>query len=165
MKACSLLTLVLLLSGTTGCSTLRGRFLVGSSLGAIAGGAAGYGLSPNPESRGINALVFGLLGMFVGGGLGVLTTPEPKIPSSESSLKEKEKTARLGEDTKVYAVPIDAQLPEFLKKRLSPVVVGESKEADTVSEDGTLHEPHKTYRIVRPAELYSQPEATPGIKK
>jgi hypothetical protein len=95
--------------------------------------------------------------MLAGGGLSILTADDPKIPKSESSLKEKEQLIRLGDNSKVYEVPVDTKLPDFVKKRLAPVIVGETRESDSVSEDGTLHEPHKTYRILRPAELYPNP--------
>ena len=37
------------------------------------------------------------------------------------------------------------------------MVIEEYLEADRVTEEGTLHEPHKAYRIKRPAELFARP--------
>ena len=44
------------------CSTLKKTIVYSSLSGAMAGGAAGYTLSPNKESQGVNAAIFGLIG-------------------------------------------------------------------------------------------------------
>jgi hypothetical protein len=54
-------------------------------------------------------------------------------------------------------IPPQQELPEFLKRRIQPVVIEEFIEKDQVTDEGTLHEPHRAYRIKRPAELYTNP--------
>lgn len=43
------------------------RFLTGAAAGGAAGAIAGFALSPNEESRGLNGLIFGLTGALSGG--------------------------------------------------------------------------------------------------
>ena len=147
---------LLILCFSTSCATARGRFLFGAAGGAAVGAGSATLLSPNPESRGLNALVFGLVGALAGGVISLLfKDPEPAT-AIDTSLKARE----LGKDpaqSTLYAIPPNSKLPVFVKERLQPVVVEEAEEPDTVSDDGTLHAPHKIYRIQRPAELYAKP--------
>jgi len=113
-------------------------------------------LSPNPESKDLNAIVFGVAGALVGGAACAFLFKDPKPNTKDFNLREKE--LGLEEDTKLYAIPPTSKLPAFVKERLAPVVIEESEESDSVSEDGTLHEPHRTYRIQKPAELFSRPK-------
>src|SRR4051794_27319652 len=141
----------------SGCATSRGRFLIGAGLGSVLVGGAATALSPNSESRGMNALVFGLAGSLLGGGIGVLISDDSQVPKTESSLKLRQaKTSGPGSDS--YLVPQKSDLPDFLKNRFQSAVIEELREPDSVGEDGTLHEPHKAYRITRPAELYAAPQ-------
>jgi hypothetical protein len=123
--------------------------------GAAIGALGGYGFSPNDESRGINALVFGLAGAVIGGLIGILTDMQP--PSSEDKPSLKERDLGSVPTSRDYIIPTDQKLPSFVKERLQPVVIEESVQQDTVTDDGALHEPHKVYRIKRPSELYSNP--------
>ena len=59
-------------------------------------------------------------------------------------------------------LPVPAQIPDFVKARIQPVIVEEYMEAATIGEDGTLREPHKVYRIKRPAEFSATPIAGGG---
>ena len=159
LKASTLTVLipsVLLLSS---CATVSGknRIFAGVALGGAIGAGGGLALSPNGESRGINAAVFGLLGGLIGGGAAYFSDPNGANQSGKiPSLKERELGA-VGGSTKQVELQSGEALPEFLKKRFRPVVIEEFIEADRVSEEGTLHEPHKAYRIKRPAELIAKP--------
>ena len=155
MKTKVVIVWLLIASLSTSCATLRGRFLVGVGAGAAAAGGTATLLSPNPESRGLNALVFGLIGGLVGGLISVLFFKDP-APDKSATLKERE-AAQNSSDPTLYAVPASPNLPVFVKERLQPTLVEESDEPDTVSEDGTLHAPHKVYRIERQAELFAKP--------
>ncbi len=58
-KVVSIITLSILL---TSCSTLKKTVVYSSLSGAMAGASAGYLLSPDKPSRGVNAAIFGLVG-------------------------------------------------------------------------------------------------------
>lgn len=141
------------------CATVSGRnrILGGMALGGVMGAGGGSVLSPNDESRAINALVFGLLGGLIGGGGAAFSDPNGANQSGKNpSLKEKELGSTAANSKQLELNSSDA-LPEFVKKRFRPVVIEEFIESDRVSEEGTLHEPHKAYRIKRPAELIARP--------
>jgi hypothetical protein len=139
------------------CASIRGkdRVLVAVAAGSVAGAGGGASLSPNDESRGLNAIVFGLSGALVGGAVALLTDPEPNPEPGPSSLKDRE--IGLGGKSRDYLVVPHQELPEFLKRRVQPVVIEEYVESDRVTEEGTLHEPHRAYRIKQPAELFAKP--------
>ncbi len=146
----------------SGCATLGGskRVLIGAMGGAALGGTGGALLSPNDESRGLNTLVFGLSGALVGGAIALLTSTDPGPSAAVSDLKSRE----LGSGglpgtaaSRNYFVLPSQDLPAFLKNRVQPVVIEEFQETDRVTDEGTLHEPHRAYRIKRPAELFAQP--------
>jgi hypothetical protein len=148
----------------TSCASLSGknRTLAGVSLGGALGAGGGIALSPNDESRAINAIVFGLLGGIMGGGAAIFSDPNGANQSGKSTaLKEKE-LGRHAQESKSFELNVTEPLPEFVKERFRPVVIEEFVEADRVSEEGTLHEPHKAYRIKRPAELIARPVPTPS---
>jgi hypothetical protein len=127
------------------------------TLGGVMGAGGGAVLSPNDESRAINAIVFGLLGGLIGGGAAIFSDPNGANQSGKNpSLKESE-LGSAGEKSKQFELNSSEALPEFVKKRFRPVVIEEFIESDRVSEEGTLHEPHKAYRIKRPAELIARP--------
>lgn len=158
------LLLALAITQLTGCATLNPnvRIAGGVLLGGAIGASAGAALSPNDESRALNALVFGLTGALVGGGIAVWTSPENKATEPKSDLRARE----LGQVTsgKEYLVTPRQELPEFLKQRVQPVVIEEFTEKDSVTEEGILHEPHKAYRIKRQAELLANP-TSPNAQK
>ena len=139
---------------SVGCATPQGRFLVGATTGGIVAGSTAAVLSPNRESVGMNALVFGLSGALVGGVGSLLWGKTDKIPDAKSSLEAKELQSTID-----FVVPGPRSMPEFLKQRIKPAVIEEYQESDSIAEDGTLHEPHKVYRIKRPAELISRPHS------
>lgn|GEM_PF-1634499 len=148
------------------CATVSGksRILAGVTLGGAMGAGGGVALSPNDESRALNALVFGLLGGLIGGGAAVFSDPHGANQSGKSgSLKEKE-LGTADVNAKQLELQSTEPLPEFVKERFRPVVIEEFVESDRVTEEGTLHEPHKAYRIKRPAELIARPivEASPS---
>ena len=150
---------ILLLSilSFTSCSTLslKERVLIGSGFGAGVGAIGGSALSPNSESQGLNALIFGLTGALVGGAASLIFTDNKDHVSG--SLKERLDRNELSKNNQ-YLVHPTGKLPQFVRDRISPAVVEEAIEKDQISEDGTLHEPHKVYRIMRQAELYTSPK-------
>ncbi len=82
---------------STSCSTLKKTITYSSFSGAMAGASAGYLLSPDKESRGINAAIFGL----VGAGIAALAgysfyEDDPRNKKLNHMLDEKEV---LGENT------------------------------------------------------------------
>lgn len=157
MKARKLVSALLVLSLFNSCATARGRFFFGAAGGAAIGGGTAALLSPNKESIGLNALVFGLVGALAGGLASAFLIKDPKPePSPDNSLKGRELGIQ-DSNTKLFSISPTQKLPEFLKERLQPVIVEEAVEPDTVSDDGTLHEPHRIYRIQRQAELLSKP--------
>jgi hypothetical protein len=110
----------------------------------------------------MNALVFGLAGAVAGGALAILAAPSDSDPATtEHTLKTQELLGAPGASSfgndKLYSVSPSTQLPSFVKERLQPVVIEEATEPDSVSDDGTLHEPHKVYRIQKNAELFALP--------
>ena len=111
----------------------------------------------------MNALVFGLVGALAGGALGLLTYDDGKIPKAETSLHTQEQMQF--KSSKLYLVPNPQELPEFVRQRLQPSIVEELIEPDSVTDDGTLHEPHKAYRIQKNAELFSDPQASASQSK
>ncbi len=158
-------TLLILLVTLSGCASLTGRkrITVAAGMGAGAGALGGAALSPNEESRALNALVFGLSGALLSGGLAVLTDTTSEASSQRTDLRARDQSNGLSLDKTVreFQVLPNQQLPEFLRDRVQPVVIEEYTEADSVGEDGTLHEPHRAYRIKRPGELFARPVTAP----
>lgn len=133
----------------------RKRFLYGAGIGAGSGALGGAVLSPNPESRGINALIFGLTGAIVGGVTALFIHDDSELPQSDDSLKSRDMADAQGAE---FVVPAQTNsLPSYVQDRLQPVVIEEYLEQDSVAEDGSLREPHRVWRIKRPAELTSKP--------
>jgi hypothetical protein len=160
MKRLAVVSLALLLPS---CASVTGsnRVLAGVTFGAVGGAGSGALLSPNSESRAINAAVFGLLGGLLGGGAAYFSDPNGANQSEKkTSLRDRElgSASSLSRQVELQS---GGDLPTYLKDRFRPVVIEEFIEADRVSEEGTLHEPHKAYRIKRPAELIAQPAAEP----
>lgn len=145
-----------LAASLSGCASVRGgwRLALGTGSGAAAGAAGGALLSPNDASRPLNALVFGLAGGLVGGFVAWVTEPK-NTPGSGEALKEKELGAM--PKSKQTSVLFSSDLPSFVRDRLTPLVIEEVEERDSISEDGGLHEPHRVFRIVKPPELSAKP--------
>lgn len=152
-----LILVCLLVSFLTACATSpRKRFLYGAGIGAGAGALGGAALSPNSESRGMNALVFGLTGAVVGGITALFLHDDSELPKSDDSLKARD----LEGGSLEFVVPAQVNdLPAYVKDRLQPVVIEEYVEQDSVAEDGSLREPHRVWRIKRPVELSPKPLA------
>lgn len=142
-------------------TTPRKRFLYVAGIGAGAGALGGAVLSPNAESRGMNALVFALTGAIIGGVTGLFLHDDSELPKTDDSLKGRD----LGSDQSTeFVVPAQASaLPAYVKDRLQPVVIEEYVQQDSVAEDGSLAEPHRVWRIKRPAEL--SPKPLPKVKE
>lgn len=123
-----------------------------SLAGAGISGYLGHTLSPNEESRSANLSVFGLLG-------GAATYLTFHLIKQKEEVKEIPtlQDSELGVGShEVYSLPPTKQsLPEFVRKRLSNLVIEEFTEKDSVSEDGELHEPHRVWRIKQSPELSS----------
>ena len=151
------LSLICMVSLLSGCATPRGRFLIGAGIGAAAVGGTATALSPNSESRGMNALVFGLTGALIGGLIGLFSKDDGEVPKSDTSLRAKEQVSLDGSTKRYYEIPFSQNLPDWVKQRVQPPVLEETVEKATVGEDGTLHEPHPTYKIYRNAELSADP--------
>ena len=117
-------------------------------------------LSPNEESRGPNALVFGLSGALVGAVAGFLAAPSEPTPSEAEIIetREKQKAIKFWNEFLLAPETNGKALPDFLKNRIAPAIVEEYVEQDLVGEDGALHTPHKVYRIKRQAELIARPK-------
>jgi hypothetical protein len=148
-------TIALLIALTTGCATSpRKRMFIGAGAGAGMGAVGGAILSPNSESRGLNTLIFGVIGALAGGLGALLMSQEDEIPEGKKPVPSLTEESAAGNE---FITRPNQELPAFVKQRLIPVVVEELTENDTVGEDGTLHEPHKVYRIKRQAELIARP--------
>lgn len=143
------------------CASGRKSLFIDAGIGAGVGSAGGAALSPNSESRGINALVFGLAGALVGGATALFTDTHTDVSFPHEGIRERETS--LDKTVREFQVLPTESLPAFLKARVQPMVIEESIESDSLSEDGTLHEPHKVYRIKRPGELFAKP--TSGLEE
>lgn len=146
---------ILLLAAS--CSSLpkRSQVLIATSAGAGVGATSGYMLSPNRESQGLNALVFGLVGALVGGIGAILFGDDHRVEREPTNTPDLNLTR--SDDRNEVQVSNPESLPEFVKKRLRPVVIESYTESDSIDEDGSLREPHRVYRIKRPAELIARP--------
>jgi hypothetical protein len=92
-KICIALSMLCLSS----CSTLKKTIVYSSLSGGIAGAAAGYTLSPNKESQGVNAAIFGLVGAGVAALTGyVFYKDDPRNQKLNHMLEESD---RLGPNT------------------------------------------------------------------
>lgn len=162
-----LISSILACAVLSGCATsqLRKSVLLGAGVGAAAGATGGALFSPNDESRGLNSIVFGLSGAVIGGLIG-LWTGSPNEPEVDNkTLQEKEFEAVNSTQIMINA-PNNEKLPEFVRERLSKLVIEELNLPDRVGEDGALHEPHKAYRVKRSPELFSSgKKAKEGSKK
>lgn len=74
------------------CSSLKKTLIYSSLVGGVTGSAAGVMLSPNEESRGANAAVFGLVGAGIAAMAGyALYKDDPRNYKLEQMLIDKEK--------------------------------------------------------------------------
>lgn len=163
---CHLFHMIALISlFAQGCASLSGtkRLVVSAGIGAGAGVIGGATLSPNEESRALNALVFGLSGALISGGIAMITDAKPEPSSRITDLRTRDQGTgpSLDQTIQEFQVLPNQSLPDFLRDRIQPVVIEEYVETDSLSEDGTLHEPHRAYRIKRPGELFARPVTAP----
>lgn len=152
MKA--VLCFVLIFSFSSCATTPHKRFLWGAGIGAGTGALGGAALSPDQESKGMNALVFGLTGAILGGIGALFFYDDAELPKSTDSLQSQEMESTGKE---IVVSPQSDSLPQYVKDRLQPVVLEEFVQKDLVSEDGSLSEPHRVWRIKQPAELAPKP--------
>ncbi len=153
---CRLITSVVGLSLISGCATFTGtkRTYTFAAGGATLGAVGGSLLSPDKENQAMNALVFGLTGALVGGLSGMLTDKSPSDIPKDAEFFDGPKSGATSKD--VTIAPYET-LPDYVKKRLQPIVIEEFTEADQVDEDGVLRESHKAYRIKRQPEFNPKP--------
>jgi hypothetical protein len=154
MKHSISLILILLLPS---CSNfeLQEKYLYGLTGGA-AGALLGSTVSPNDESKGLNALMFGALGAGAGMLVHYLKKGRKVIAEVPSTLEGRELK---GAAPREMTVPATTQkLPDFVRARLTPIVIEEYLEKDTVGEDGSLIEPHRVWRIKHQPELVPSPQ-------
>lgn len=157
MRSLNLSVLLLIGVQLSGCATLHGpgRTLSFSAMGAATGAGGGYLFSPNKESKDLNALVFGLAGALFGGIAGLIGDRPDEAVKPASTIFDRSEIGT-GSSKEMLVLPQES-LPEYVRKRIQPVVVEEFTETDRVGEDGELHEAHKVYRIKRQAEFNSRP--------
>jgi hypothetical protein len=143
---------MILLAALSGCSSIDLQNpWTAASLGLVGGMGAGYGLTYEKARRGQNMGI-------AAAGLGTLAFLGAKYiwgkevdPSKAEILELREKNFR---PTKELVIPPTRQkLPDFLEKRLTPLVLEQWVEKDSVTDDGSLNEPHKVWRIKRTPEL------------
>lgn len=154
---CRFLTTVVGISLLMGCATLSGpkRTFTFAGVGAATGAVGGSVLSPNPESKTLNTLIFGLVGAIAGGVTGMLTDRHPESPKDTAYSFDQNTQTNIQTKSMILA-PYES-LPEYVKKRLQPLVIEEFVETDQVDEDGVLREAHKAYRIKRQPEFEARP--------
>ena len=140
--------LVLWVVTSASCTTPQLRFSIGAVSAGAVGAAGGVLLSPpDSQNRLLNALIFGLGSALVGAGIGVFSVNEPRSCQAPLNLGPN------GEPRAEYHLDESGALPDFLKTRISPTVIEQFQERDRITEDGSLHEPHKVYRVKKPADL------------
>lgn len=133
MKNLLALILCILLSA---CSTLKKSIIYSSLTGAMTGATAGALLSPDKDSRGANAVVFGLVGAGIAALAGyALYQDDPRNYKLQNMLMEEEKKEVLNphqleigigdlkidanmEKQEAYEVPVK-ELPEKLKGKVN----------------------------------------------
>ena len=138
------------------CSTLKKTIVYSSLSGGLAGATAGYALSPDRESQGANAAIFGL----VGAGLTVLIgyalyEDDPRNQKLNHMLDDKKVTNpnSLGidlDDFKIEANLSKQEVYETPMKELPAVLQGKVKKQYIIkyeSKERYLNKGNKTYYI------------------
>ena len=148
-----LIFLVILLSS---CSTMKKTLIYSSLSGATLGASAGYALSPDDESRGANALVFGVVGAGLTALAGyALYENDPRNKKLKHMLEKKKLNPNeieidlgginIDADLKksdVFSSPVKA-LPEALKGKVKEqfIIKYESKERYVNKDNKTYYIP------------------------
>jgi hypothetical protein len=117
---------------SAGCATSpRKNMMIGAGGGAAMGAVGGALLSPNRESRGINTLVFGLVGALAGGLATLLFGAEDQVPPGQAPVPPLTADSAFGAATdEHYITRPNQELPDFVRERLVPVVVEELNEPE-----------------------------------
>ena len=135
------------------CSTLKKSLIYSGSSGLVAGSIAGANLSPNKESRVINAVVFGLIGAGIAGGTGyLLYKDDPRnyklnnmlISGKPEVIEFDLETIKINmglNKQEAYQVPLK-NLPKELKGKVSKQFIIKHK-----SNEQYLQKGKKTYYI------------------
>jgi hypothetical protein len=155
------ISLILLIFASS-CSSNKGLWLpiAGGLIGVVSGSA----LSPNEESKSLNTVTFGAVGLAVGASLLYYSSIEKPNLAQEDSLKERIEASKKIQTLATEAIS-QTPLPDFLKGKISPIVIEEIDLKNFQSEDGALHEPHKAYRIVQQPELIQPQESAENSNK
>ncbi|PIP93482.1 MAG: hypothetical protein COW00_14650 [Bdellovibrio sp. CG12_big_fil_rev_8_21_14_0_65_39_13] len=124
---------ILVMMTLCGCSSLKKTIIYSSLAGAMTGATAGVLLSPDRESRGANAVVFGVLGAGIAAITGyALFEDDPRNYKLKNMLRDEEKInpneIELGlgdikidallEKKEAYPVPV-TELPDQLKGKVN----------------------------------------------
>lgn len=147
--------LLLFCVALSGCANFSLRDPWASTAVGLAGGSAGaLALTKNKEHQGKNMAITGAaLGLAMHLGAKFLWGKEID-PAKAEILELRAKNLRPAREITVPAA--NQKLPDFLEKRLTPLVLEQWVENDSISEDGSLNEPHKVWRIKRHPELIPQ---------
>lgn len=118
--------LILVLVSLCSCSTMKKTLIYSSLAGGMTGATAGAMLSPNKESRGANAAVFGLIGAGVAALAGyALYKDDPRNYKLKNMLRDKKEINPNEIELGLGDIKIDANLE---KKEAHPVPVTELPE-------------------------------------
>jgi len=146
----------LLLLTLLSCSTLKKSITYSALTGAIAGGASGYVLSPDKESKGANSLIFGVVGAAIMGTAGYLLYEEdprnkklkPMIDGFRG-LKENQVGIDLG-GIKIEASLDKGDVYSSPKKALPKELQGKVKDQFIIkyqSKERYINKDNKTYYV------------------
>lgn len=148
MKAALFFVLLVLQS----CSTFSLRDpWAATAVGLAAGAGGAFALTKEKQRQGTNMAIAGAVtGLAMHLGAKFVWSRETD-PAKAELLELRERNFR---PTREITVPATSQkLPDFLERRLTPLVLEQWVEKDSISEDGSLNEPHKMWRIKRLPEL------------
>lgn len=149
-----MMRILLLIPLLFSCSTLKKTIVYSSLSGGLAGAGAGAILSPNPESRGANAVIFGLLGATIAGLSGyALYEDDPRNKKLPNMLTPNTNPNELELD--MGNIKLDAKLSKkeaysMPKKSLPKELMGKVKEQYLIkyqSKERYLNKGNKTFYI------------------
>ncbi|MBT4789937.1 MAG: hypothetical protein HON90_00070 [Halobacteriovoraceae bacterium] len=168
-------TVILLLATSllNSCSTLRKTIVYSSLSGALAGASTGYLLSPDEESRGANAAVFGIVGAGISALVGYsLYEDDPRNKKLNHLLEKKEPLDPNSLGIDLGQLKIDAKLSQgdvykSPSKKLPKKLRGKIKEQYIIkyqSKERYVNKGDKTYYIPS-FEIYEHAYETLGDEK